>query len=53
MAHLEGVVKPQHRAGSEVPDAVQVAGNQVGLVQPAAKHIVRLIADSGQEFKVL
>lgn len=53
MVHLESIVQPQHRAGSEEPDPVQIAGNQVGLIQPAAKHVIGLVANTGEEFKVL
>lgn len=47
--HLKGFIEPQHRAGSHVADPVQVPGDQVGLVEPAAEDVVRLVPHAGQQ----
>lgn len=50
---LKGFIEPEHRAGGHVAEPVQVARDEVGLVQPAAKHIVGLVPHTGQEGVVL
>lgn len=52
-SHLEGFVEPEHRAGRHVADPVQVPRDQVGLIQPAAKHIVRLVPYTRQQCVVI
>lgn len=47
--HLKGFVEPQDRAGRHVADPVQVPGDQVGLVEPAAEDVVRLVPHAGQQ----
>lgn len=47
--HLEGFVEPENRAGRHVADPVQVPRDQVGLVQPAAEDIVRLVPHTRQQ----
>lgn len=48
-ADLEGFVQPEHGAGGHVADPVQVPRDQVGLVQPAAEHIVRFVPNPRQQ----
>lgn len=48
-SHLEGFIEPEHRAGCHVAYPVQVPRDQVGLIQPAAKHIVRLVPHTWQQ----
>lgn len=48
-AHLEGVVKPEHRARRDVPDAMQVSRDQAGVREPATEHVVGLVAHAGQQ----
>lgn len=50
---LEGLVEPEHGAGRHVPDPVQVPRDEVGLVQPAAEHIIRLVPDAGEECVII
>lgn len=47
--HLEGFVEPENRAGRHVANPVQVPRDQVGLVQPAPKDIVRLVPHTRQQ----
>lgn len=51
--HLKSFVEPQDRAGRHVADPVQVPRDQVGLVEPAAKHVVRLVPHTGQQSVVV
>lgn len=46
---LESFVEPEHRAGRHVADPVQVPRDQVRLVKPAAKHVVRFVPDPRQQ----
>ncbi len=48
-SHLEGFIEPEHRAGRHVAYPVQVPRDQVGLIQPAAEHIVRLVPHTRQQ----
>lgn len=50
---LEGFVEPEHRARGHVADPVQVTRDKVGLIQPAAEHIIGLISHTGQQSVVL
>lgn len=49
LTHLKGFVEPQDRAGRHVANPVQVPRDQVGLVEPAAEDVVRLVPHAGQQ----
>lgn len=47
--HLKGFVEPENRAGRHVAYPVQVPRYQVGLVEPAAEHVVRLVPHTREQ----
>lgn len=46
---LESFVEPKHGAGRHVANPMQVARNQMGLIEPAPKHIVGLVPHSREQ----
>lgn len=50
-SHLEGFVQPEDGAGSDTTHAVKIPGDKVGVIKPAAKHVIWFIPHSRQKVK--